>query len=119
MTELHPNNSEEYLLEDKEFTQHYNEVREAIERDLGFQLSNIELVGLKIITKEVIRQVEEERREHVSGMDRISDYFGEIFARWYPQFLGVRYDELPFKKGPLDDATKEYLRRKHEEQHLI
>lgn len=120
MAEIISHNSPEQDANEKEFLRRYNEVRENLEDLLGFKLSNIELVGLKRIIEEVINQVDQERREHTSFMDRISDYYAEIYSRWFPQFLDIRYDELPRdKEGNLDGATKEYLRRKHEEQHLI
>lgn len=98
----------------------FNETRLGLEELLGLKLTNIEFVGLKRVVEAVVNQVEQERREMTSATDRISDYYIEIYNRWFLHFYDMRYEDLPLdNKCNIDEATKEYFRRKQAEQYLI
>lgn len=101
---------------DKKILDAYQDHLDVLQNFIGFELTEIEKIGLMRIVEEVLKQVETERRENISTHDRISDYYGEVLSRWFPHFYDIRYEDLPLK---LDEATREYLRRKQQEAHLL
>lgn len=118
--ENQPAESQEQIEERKEITKRYNQISAKLEKKLGFKLTNIELIGLRRIIEEVIREVKKGKEEKLGFMNIPMDYYGEIYSRWFPEFLDIRYDELKFdEKGNIDDFTKKYLKMKHEEPHLL
>lgn len=96
----------------------FNECKDSLEKMMGIKLSNIESVGLKQITQEVVRSISE---DGAGFMDQVGSYYAEIYDRFLQNFYdGIRFDELPTdKQGNFDDATKEYFKMKQKEKHLL
>lgn len=103
---------------EEEILRLYQEEKRVLEEIFGSALSTIEAVGLKRIVGEVVRQVRQNTEKKESDFDRIDDYYTEIDNRYFLHFFGIKYDDL-LVKDELNEATKEYLRRRRDEMNLI
>ena len=121
-----PSAEREKILEEFEYQKKY------IEEITGLTLSNLEAVGLRKITEEVMQQMAQERIEGVSG-HTIASPVEEIPARFFLEFYDIPAGQFwklfpsKLKSGDIVDKesfkptelTKEFFRREQEKKHLI
>ena len=116
-----PHAEKEKIMEEYEYAKKY------IEEASGLKLSNIELVGLRNIAEEFMKEMVKNEIGKVSGHNRLVPY-EEIPARFFWKFYGIRQDEFnslfPTDKDEKGDpitkeSTKKYFQKLQEERHLI
>jgi hypothetical protein len=98
----------------------FTENRDFIERSCGITLSNIEALGLRKITEQVLKEAIEARSsELASGLESLSlvDPQKEIPARFFYEFYNLSPQNLEDLYTNDGDKFKEFFRRRQETLH--
>lgn len=114
--EKEKNDEEEKIKKDIEGR--YKEAIEDIETLIGLnKLSNIELVGLREITENIVRKVYQERKnQKSSGFNNVSNWSEEIINGFLQKFYDCNfYDLEAFSK----EERMKYFQKKQDEMHLL
>jgi hypothetical protein len=102
----------------------FEENKDFIEKACGITLTNIELVGLRVITEKTLKEFYLQEKEKVSKPNKEEslsdiDYKKEILARFFLEFYGLSPADLDRLDGEnSEEIFKEYFRRKQESLHL-
>jgi hypothetical protein len=97
----------------------FKDEKRAIEEMTGLKLSNIEAVGLRKITEEVMKQMSDEAVGGINGHTMVAP-FEEIPARFFQKFFDIDIDtyiNLPRDgSGDFDEVTKQWFKREQEKR---
>jgi len=106
----------------KGITETFEENKEFIEKNCGITLSNIELVGLRKITEEVLKEFyKQEKDANPEGPESLSwiDPNKEIPGRFFLEFYDLYMEDVDrLMEENSDEIFKEYFRRKQTSLHL-
>ena len=98
----------------------FAENREFIERSCGITMSNIEALGLRKITEQVLMEAIEVRTNELSsGLESLSlvDPQKEIPARFFYEFYNLSPQNLEDLYANDENKFKEFFRRRQETLH--